>query len=57
MRIIYRLVEFSSALDAPVRRNERLFYALDALPIPLAMIVWNVAHPGIVLVGPDAEFS
>ena len=51
------LVGLESPLNALVRRNERLFYALDAIPISLAMVAWNVAHPGTILIHPDSEFS
>ena len=49
IRITYRTIEFSSVNSAAVRTHESYFYALDAAPISLAMLTWNIAHPGLVL--------
>jgi L-2-hydroxyglutarate oxidase LhgO len=36
--------------------HEAPFYCLEALPMFVALLLWNVCHPGRVLVGPDSEF-
>lgn len=57
MRIIFRLVEFSagdSVEKNPLPYHEIYVYVFDALPMTLAILVWNVAHPGRFLTGPDA---
>jgi hypothetical protein len=36
--------------------HEAPFYCLEALPMFVALTLWNVVHPGKVLVGPDSEF-
>ncbi|CAK5272339.1 unnamed protein product [Mycena citricolor] len=56
IRIIYRLVEFSSGLDSPITEHEAFFYVLDALPMLSVIFAWNAVHPGRVLVGPDSDF-
>lgn len=57
VRIIYRLVEFSSGNDAsnPIPYHEWYVYAFDAVPMLFAIAVWNLVHPGKVLQGPDAK--
>lgn len=57
MRIIYRLVEFSAGetTSNPIPYHEWYMYAFDAVPMFFAIVVWNVAPPGAVLQGPDAE--
>ncbi|KAJ7272982.1 RTA1 like protein-domain-containing protein [Mycena rebaudengoi] len=56
LRIIFRLVEFSSGVVSPITQTEVPFYVLEALPMFVALSLWNVWHPGQVLVGPDSEF-
>jgi hypothetical protein len=36
--------------------NENFAFGLDALPMLIALLLLNVAHPGWVLYGPDSEF-
>jgi hypothetical protein len=36
--------------------HEAPFYCLEATPMFLALLLWNVYHPGRILVGPDSEF-
>ncbi|KAF7334411.1 RTA1-domain-containing protein [Mycena venus] len=56
IRIIFRLVEFSSGVFSPITMHEAPFYTLEALPMFSALLLWNIFHPGQVLVGPDSEF-
>ncbi|KAJ7226284.1 RTA1 like protein-domain-containing protein [Mycena rebaudengoi] len=56
LRIVFRLVEFSSGMISPITQTEVPFYVLEALPMFVALALWNVWHPGQVLVGPDSEF-
>jgi hypothetical protein len=56
LRIVFRLVEFSSGVISPITQTEVPFYVLEALPMFVALALWNVWHPGQVLVGPDSEF-
>lgn len=57
VRIIYRLVEFSAGQTTanPIPYHEWYMYVFDAVPMLLAIVVWNVAPPGAVLQGPDAQ--
>ncbi|KAJ7194167.1 hypothetical protein B0H12DRAFT_1214528 [Mycena haematopus] len=41
---------------SPITMHEAPFYCLEALPMFAALVLWNIFHPGTVLVGPDSEF-
>jgi hypothetical protein len=59
IRIIFRLVEFSSGLDPkknPIPYHEAYFFALDGLPLLLACALMNIVHPGRILQGEGSEF-
>lgn len=56
-RTIYRMVEFSQPLDGSINHSEAYFYALEALPIFISVVLFNVWHPGKVLVGPRSDFK
>lgn len=57
VRIIYRLAEFSSGLgaDNPLPSNEPLLYVLESTPMWMAVLVWNMVHPGRFIHGEDAK--
>ncbi|KAJ7735977.1 RTA1 like protein-domain-containing protein [Mycena metata] len=55
-RIIFRLVEFSQGVYTPITEHEAPFYCLEALPMFAALLLWNIFHPGPILVGPNSEF-
>ncbi|KAI1483239.1 RTA1 like protein-domain-containing protein [Daldinia eschscholtzii] len=58
IRIIFRLVEFSSGstgVSNSLITNETYFYVLEAAPMMLAVLGFNIVHPGKVLVGPGSE--
>lgn len=57
VRIIFRLVEFSSGLYGSIPTHEAYFYVLEALPMLVALGAFAVVHPGSVLVGEESEFS
>lgn len=57
VRVIFRLVEFSSGNNSsnPIPQHEWFMYVFDAVPMWFAILVWNVAHPGAIITGPDAK--
>ncbi|KAK5704894.1 hypothetical protein LTR97_002005 [Elasticomyces elasticus] len=57
IRIIYRLAEFSAGLGTsnPLPSNEALLYVLESTPMWLAILVWNIVHPGRFVRGEDAR--
>ncbi|KAK2469433.1 hypothetical protein H9L39_19150 [Fusarium oxysporum f. sp. albedinis] len=58
VRTVYRLIEFGPGLNAdnPLLTKEIYPFALDALPMSLALTMLNAMHPGFVLRGTDSEF-
>ena len=56
IRIIYRLVEFSDGFDTTLTRHEAFFYCLDSVPMFFGFGLFNIYHPGRVLVGPGSSF-
>ncbi|KAF7558761.1 hypothetical protein G7046_g5398 [Stylonectria norvegica] len=57
IRIVYRLVEFSGGLgqDNALTTHEAYFYILEAVPMFLALLTFNVVHPGRIMTGPNSE--
>lgn len=56
IRIIYRLVEYSGGMDTTIATSEAAFYCLEAAPMIIALVIFNLVHPGMVLVGEGSEF-
>ncbi|KAH8827547.1 RTA1 like protein-domain-containing protein [Flagelloscypha sp. PMI_526] len=46
IRAIYRLVELIDGFFGTIARTEWYFDVFEALPIIIALVTWNVAHPG-----------
>ncbi|KAJ4011511.1 hypothetical protein NW752_008514 [Fusarium irregulare] len=57
IRIIYRLIEFSGGMghDNPLVTHEVYFYILEAAPMILALLAFNVVHPGRIMQGPLSD--
>ena len=57
IRIIYRLIEFSGGMghDNHLVTHEVYFYILEAAPMILALVAFNVVHPGRIMQGPLAD--
>ncbi|KAL8702900.1 MAG: hypothetical protein Q9201_003934 [Fulgogasparrea decipioides] len=56
VRIVFRLVEYSSGLDSTIPNHEAYQYVFDTLPMFLALVVFNVVHPGRVMPGKESDF-
>ncbi|SCN68108.1 related to RTA1-involved in 7-aminocholesterol resistance [Fusarium fujikuroi] len=57
VRIIYRLIEFSGGMgqDNALVTHEVYFYILEAAPMFLALLAFNVVHPGRIMTGPNSD--
>lgn len=57
IRIIYRMVEFSAGLGPsnPLPSNEPVLYVLESTPMWIAIMLWNIFHPGRFVYGEDAK--
>lgn len=49
LRCLFRVIEFVSATDSPVRKNEIYAYCLDAVPMLGVQTLFNFYHGGTVI--------
>jgi len=54
---MFRIVEFAKGFgpENPIPFHEEYIYALDCLPIMVALVILAIWHPGRYL-GPESEF-
>jgi len=59
-RIIFRILEFASPSDSTLYRtintHEYFIFVFDSTPMFLALLSFNIFHPGKTLHGPDSEY-
>ncbi|KAM0260875.1 hypothetical protein ACHAPA_010091 [Fusarium lateritium] len=57
VRIFYRLIEFSGGegQDNGLVTHEIYFYILEAAPMFLALLAFNIVHPGRIMTGSNSE--
>ncbi|KAF5677546.1 RTA1-like protein [Fusarium heterosporum] len=57
VRIIYRFIEFSGGMgqDNALVTHEIYFYILEAAPMFLALLAFNIVHPGRIMTGPHSD--
>ncbi len=55
MRIIFRLVEYSSGFNSSIPNHEAYQYCLDSLPMFIALVLLNIYHPGRVMPGNESD--
>lgn len=53
IRIIFRLVEYSSGLDSQIPNHEVYMFILESLPMFVAIMLFNVVHPGAIMPGKE----
>ncbi|KAL9598624.1 MAG: hypothetical protein Q9219_004369 [cf. Caloplaca sp. 3 TL-2023] len=56
VRIIFRLVEYAQGLDTSIPNHEIYQYIFDSLPMLLALVIFNVIHPGRIMPGKESDF-
>ncbi|ETN46813.1 uncharacterized protein HMPREF1541_01002 [Cyphellophora europaea CBS 101466] len=56
-RNLYRLIEFSAGVESSITKNEWYTFVFDSTPMLLALLLFNVFHPGRFLKGPRADFE
>ncbi|KAL8796587.1 MAG: hypothetical protein Q9182_007332 [Xanthomendoza sp. 2 TL-2023] len=56
IRIIFRLIEYSKGLDSTIPNHEAYQYIFDTLPMFIALILFNVIHPGRIMPGAESDF-
>lgn len=55
IRIIFRLIEYSSGLNSTIPQHEAYQYCLDSLPMLIASILLNIIHPGRIMPGKESD--
>ncbi|KAL7917446.1 RTA1 like domain-containing protein [Trichoderma austrokoningii] len=55
LRIIFRICEYSQGLDSKIPDHEAYQYCLDSLPMFIALVVYNVVHPGRIMRGKSGD--
>jgi hypothetical protein len=55
MRIIFRLVEYSHGVKSSIPSHEAYQYALDSVPMLLALVVLSFVHPGRIMPGKESN--
>ena len=53
----FRLAEYATGADSPLRKQEWWFFVFDSAAMSTAMVLLNIFHPGQVLRGPRKDFS
>ncbi|UKZ78764.1 hypothetical protein TrVFT333_006509 [Trichoderma virens FT-333] len=51
LRIVFRICEYAQGLDSPIPLHEAYQYSLDSLPMLLALVIFNIVHPGRIMRG------
>ena len=59
VRIVFQLVKFANGFsdNKPIPHEESWFYLFETVPMFTSILIWNIVHPGRLLVGPDAELG
>ncbi|KAK4076571.1 uncharacterized protein Triagg1_4174 [Trichoderma aggressivum f. europaeum] len=55
LRIIFRICEYAQGLDSSIPLHEAYQYALDSLPMLLALVAFNAIHPGRIMRGSKSD--
>ncbi|PVI00601.1 hypothetical protein DM02DRAFT_671901 [Periconia macrospinosa] len=55
IRIVFRLVEYSHGFKSTIPDHEAYQYALDSVPMLLALVVLNFFHPGRIMPGKNSD--
>ncbi|CAK7243880.1 MAG: hypothetical protein STHCBS139747_005410 [Sporothrix thermara] len=55
IRIVFRIVEYSNGLKSTIPNHEVFQYCLDTLPMFVAILMYNIVHPGRIMRGPETD--
>jgi len=56
IRIVFRLIEYASGFKSQIPKHEAYMYVFDSLPMLVALVLFNVFHPGSVMPGKASDF-
>ncbi|KAF2102283.1 hypothetical protein NA57DRAFT_64807 [Rhizodiscina lignyota] len=55
VRIIFRLIEYSSGLNSSIPNHEVFMYIFDTTPMWIAILLFNIMHPGRIMPGKESD--
>ena len=56
IRIVFRLIEYSKGIQSGVVLHEAYQYIFDSLAMLVALVLFNIVHPGRIMAGKEADF-
>ena len=56
VRIIFRLVEYSKGYSSGIPVHEAYQYVLDSTLMFIALVLFNIVHPGRIMPGKESDF-
>lgn len=56
LRILFRIAEYSKGLTSTIPNHEAYQYCLDSLPMLIALVLFNIVHPGKIMACKESEF-
>ncbi|KAL9067713.1 MAG: hypothetical protein Q9161_006705 [Pseudevernia consocians] len=56
VRIIFRLVEYSKGYSSGIPVHEAYQYILDSTLMLIALVLFNIVHPGQIMPGKESDF-
>ena len=55
VRIIFRLIEYSSGIKSSIPRHEAYQYVFDSTTMFIALVLYNIFHPGRLMPGKESN--
>ena len=55
IRIIFRLIEYANGYESGIPVHEAYQYILDSTPMLMALVLFNIVHPGRIMPGKEAD--
>lgn len=55
VRIIFRLIEYSSGFESKIPTQEAYQYVLDSAVMMIALVLYNIFHPGRLMPGAESN--
>lgn len=55
IRIIFRLIEYSSGINSSIPNHEAFMFIFESIPMLVAIVLFNFVHPGAVMAGKESD--
>ncbi|KAF2663633.1 hypothetical protein BT63DRAFT_379776 [Microthyrium microscopicum] len=55
VRIIFRLIEYSHGINSTIPNHEVYMYIFDTTPMWIAILLFNIVHPGRIMPGKESD--